>query len=1209
MGRKLVVLAMLVFTFSINTAYSGIQSEKISELSSKFRYALFLLNDKNAHIIREYLLSANVPGSPVRFNLGKYYRIYLLTGDNDEGESGCLCDDVEMSACHTLPVNTPVAAPKINPFFPPDDLNALRIPKVQCQVSVICGQRLTEKALRTPGETFSVNRQDLEKCPFVYLKKRPDLQENRIFFTHNRASESNIIMVIRRSFKVMRPGSEFGEESGSTYHCLEISIPVGTFEFATLPELISLENEYSSCTDLWREQALEQGVPEQVVPVSAEELADFSDIALGDCLTALEHNWCASNPIDNPMVEQVIGTGISSQVVSLFHRFRSLAFKRLYKTCSREEDAREVISSARINLLLLTLYGIPVAPMRYEMVYNPLQGHYAVYCIQALYAPGQLSDHYLENPDVSAEDKLKLINTIIHYMNLCDICNGYQLRVDDGFKGYFRVALDSNYPNFCLINGDWHMIDLSPFFWAVGDHFSEANQHILDMSQSEDYYSFIKSLCTCPVQLYVFFCGRMYRTYQKYSQSSYPDDQRKALDWLAIYHYAVRKVSALPQISQEFCQDKWRKLSPFDQKNHEGIWQTLVDERNSDPSPAFLDGVVELVRQNREADKPVVLESAISPRQQPPSSYLSFLEELGWIDTVAYLSAPEERRRDRKQIDVMDLVREQGDSSPQTFFSRFHLKTPDETAHLNLYLEYLRTQELVKKLSLSMAEDNNQRAANRRRLQQQERAVNPPPSPVIFTELTALNDKEMANLLHIQFNVQYLPIESDGNCLWQAIAIALRKRGMVINPDHLMQNVLQQTGGQPGMPAHQQNWGDTDFIAKILAYLAHHGANVNIVVLQPYGSELVGIWYGLVNGQLVVDPLGNNPVHLYQTIHNPNNIILVNHQNGVASDFQVFHWGAAVPIAPAPPLVTENISDPEEVLPEAPDNELQEKNKAQPSAKKPKVTPEEDAEPSTPPTVSILPPPIYESLFTSRTGLSLLSVPSPEPPPASPQPLAHFRDWLLSLISEYLLICNRDQVGCKKQLESILSLLPQNQQLHSQDLNSGHIEPFLHILAAFLHWMNPQPVNVQAQAGQPEEELLTGITLIFPSIRSRNFLDFSAWRLTLTRSSGDYLHIQRQFIPTFSVDIHHILDKHHLSLVTNVPVTPSGRLAWPFHQPLLAHWWLVTPGTSALWMLGTQLEHHVLSVPPNDPIPKPGTGLFSSVKVLIPLLLYSKQWY
>ena len=495
---------------------------------------------------------------------------------------------------------------------------------------------------------------------------------------------------------------------------------------------------------------------------------------------------------------------------------------------------------------------------------------------------------------------MKLINTIIHFMNLCDISNGYQLKVDDGFKGYFRVVVDCNYPNYCFINDAWQLIDLAPFFWSVGDHFSSANQQILDMSQSEDYYSFIKSLCTNPAQLYVFFCGRMYRPYQRYSRSTHPHDQKKAREWLGLYNYALRRVASLPQIAHEFDQPQWRALSAFDNKNQDDFWDLLVQQRNSDPSHEYLEGVIELVSQNNLAGRPIILDGAVKQWQQLPTEYSDFIGAMNYVDPVDYLSMTEEQRAGRRLSDIFDLADRFGMDTPEPILpSRAdNSEEAAAAASRNQLMEFLRLQALMRTLSQNMAKDNNRRAAQRRRVLQEQRVSNPPPPPAIYTHLTAMNNAEMADYLNLRFNAEYIPVDDDGNCMWAAITRVLRRRGIVINPQDMMQAVLPP-GQQEGVPAHQQNWGDTDFTAKILQYLAQLGHHFGIVVIQPYGAEMVAVWYGLENGQLTVLPLGNDPVEIQQAIQNPNNITLVNHQNGNDGEFQVNHWGGVVPIPPA----------------------------------------------------------------------------------------------------------------------------------------------------------------------------------------------------------------------------------------------------------------------------------------------------------------------
>ena len=110
-------------------------------------------------------------------------------------------------------------------------------------------------------------------------------------------------------------------------------------------------------------------------------------------------------------------------------------------------------------------------------------------------------------------------------------------------------------------------------------------------------------------------------------------------------------------------------------------------------------------------------------------------------------------------------------------------------------------------------------------------------------------------------------------------------------------------------------------------------------------------------------------------------------------------------------------------------------------------------------------------------------------------------------------MCHRDVTGCGHQLDGILSLLPEDQNITNQDLRTGNIAPFLHLLAALIRWMNPQPAHDVQVNIAPTQDTLTGITLICPVIGYRGVMAFAAWRLTLVSSTRNYLHVQRRFYP------------------------------------------------------------------------------------------------
>ena len=136
-------------------------------------------------------------------------------------------------------------------------------------------------------------------------------------------------------------------------------------------------------------------------------------------------------------------------------------------------------------------------------------------------------------------------------------------------------------------------------------------------------------------------------------------------------------------------------------------------------------------------------------------------------------------------------------------------------------------------------------------------------------------------------------------------------------------------------------------------------------------------------------------------------------------------------------------------------------------------------------------PVVFEQKFQEATGLNLLraSHSLPRSLPGNWQPLTDYRNLLLSLIAKYLLICNIDIKGCSYQFDGILSLLPEDQQVSNQDLQTGSIEPFLHVLIALLRWMNPQPAIHKQSDVVLQEGALTGITVVFPIINSPSSSD------------------------------------------------------------------------------------------------------------------------
>ncbi|WP_461536223.1 hypothetical protein [Spongorhabdus nitratireducens] len=284
--------------------------------------------------------------------------------------------------------------------------------------------------------------------------------------------------------------------------------------------------------------------------ITAEDIAAF--------IEQYEQNYNPDFPEINAHLLSFLGSGISSQVTWPLYFLRSMVLKRIHRTCKCQAEVEKVIASARANIMLMNLAGIPIAPVSYLYVYNVRRRDYVIYAIQPKYAREQFADHVLADPAVPWGDKKKIIDTIIDYMEKCEGPNPLN-PTGDPEQG-FVFTVDPNFPNYCLIKGQWMLADMSPFFFAVNDEFAIGNHYILNLENN--FYHHAKTLCTNPVRRYVFFLGMIYREYHKHKKQCYSytdvdakdeEAEMKASIWHEIYEYAVTQVFSLPQVRHELC--------------------------------------------------------------------------------------------------------------------------------------------------------------------------------------------------------------------------------------------------------------------------------------------------------------------------------------------------------------------------------------------------------------------------------------------------------------------------------------------------------------------------------------------------------------------------------------------------------------------------------------------------------------------------------
>ncbi|MGY0217665.1 hypothetical protein ACWJJH_09775 [Endozoicomonadaceae bacterium StTr2] len=284
-------------------------------------------------------------------------------------------------------------------------------------------------------------------------------------------------------------------------------------------------------------------------------------IAVSDIFEFIEHyerNYNPDFPEINTHLLSFLGSGVSSQVTWPLYFLHSMVLKRIHRTCKDEKKVQQVIASARANIMLMQLAGIPIAPVAYLYVYNERRRDYVIYAIQPKYDREQFADHVLADPVVAWEDKKKIIDTIIDYLKKCEGPNPLNPTGDP--RQGFVFTVDPNFPNYCFVKKKWMLADMSPFFFAVNDEFAIGNHYILNLENN--FYDHAKTLCTNPLRRYIFFLGMIYREYLKHKQQcfSYSDigardeeAENRSRIWYEIYEYAVSHVFSLPQVRYELC--------------------------------------------------------------------------------------------------------------------------------------------------------------------------------------------------------------------------------------------------------------------------------------------------------------------------------------------------------------------------------------------------------------------------------------------------------------------------------------------------------------------------------------------------------------------------------------------------------------------------------------------------------------------------------
>ena len=572
--------------------------------------------------------------------------------------------------------------------------------------------------------------------------------------------------------------------------------------------------------------------------------------AIFDFIREYERNYNPDFPEINIYLQEYLGTGVSSQVANPLYFLRSMVLKRLHKPCRTEAEAKEVIASARANIMLMRLAGVPWAPVAYLYVHNEKRNDYVIYSMQPRYAKGSFADHVLGDSSASWDEKKTIIDTIISYLKKCEGRNPLNPTGDP--RQGFVFAVDPNFPNYCQLNDQWVLADMSPFFFAVNDDFAIGNQYILNLENS--FYEHAKTLCTNPVRRYIFFLGMIYREYLRHEQVNqqyvmagalHTHAAEQALIWRKIYKYAVDEVYSLPQMQHE--------LSTV---NH------LSQLLNTDVEPS---------REERQKMIEYWLDQLANPEYKVSERYYQLINQADESDGDGLTSAVFEANRQY----LWDLS------------ARFGMRINE------------RVQTRIAANKYKVKDDTSGGFIKSKRLRQH----------------GPLNDQEFKLFIGNTLGMEYHPIPRDNYCFWHSILAGVQQF-MPIGMSHsegilwleqavhalqppIQQGILQSLGTLFDPP----HWGATDNIPVVLQVLNEYlGKAFRILVIHPNEHmQPVGIIYHCNPEFPLVE------IHVLHSIEEIQaeakvwgTIILANHQTGSAGPFQDQHWGL-VTLPPIPP--------------------------------------------------------------------------------------------------------------------------------------------------------------------------------------------------------------------------------------------------------------------------------------------------------------------
>ena len=169
---------------------------------------------------------------------------------------------------------------------------------------------------------------------------------------------------------------------------------------------------------------------------------EYTEKNIQSFLNHLERQYNPDNPLANHHIEELLGRGISAQVMRSVSFLRSAAIKRVIKEVPDTQSAEEFILTAQVNMRLLTMAEIDYLPLIYFYVPARTKGKFAIYGVQKKCDSHQFLDHMFEDPSLPMPAMENLLDDIIGLLAECDITNALQYEALSPQSSGFSLAVD-----------------------------------------------------------------------------------------------------------------------------------------------------------------------------------------------------------------------------------------------------------------------------------------------------------------------------------------------------------------------------------------------------------------------------------------------------------------------------------------------------------------------------------------------------------------------------------------------------------------------------------------------------------------------------------------------------------------------------------------------------------------------------------------------